>query len=180
LFLPLLDGRLVQFFHSHQLKYSYFILKLYCVECTAVGSSIYCYGGIFTTPTQNIPQSDTWSIDVSADFTVSSASWTNVTHYGDFATTASGFEVIVPLKDGVSFLVNGGISAPLNQSEVNQTTVFNTATKTWSSVNSTGITQARQHTAAIDTNGRIWLWGGLRYMIALKLSAALSHKPPFC
>ena len=126
-----------------------------------------------------MPQSDTWSIDVSADFTVSSASWTNVTHNGDFATTPSGFEVMVPLKDGVSFLVNGGISTPLNQSEVNQTTVFNTATKTWSTVNSTGITQARQHTAAIDTNGRIWLWGGLRYMIALKPSTP-SHKPPLC
>jgi hypothetical protein len=140
------------------------------VECTAVERSIYCYGGIFTTPAQNFPQSDTWSIDVSADFSLSSASWTNVTHNNDFATTACGFEVIVPLKDGVSFLVNGGMSSPFNQSEVNQTTIFNTVTKTWTAVNSTGITQARQHTAAIDVNGRIWLWGGLRYLVTLKNS----------
>ncbi|GAB5585494.1 hypothetical protein Unana1_00394 [Umbelopsis nana] len=68
---------------------------------------------------------------------------------------------MVPLADGVSFLVNGGLSVPFNQSEVNQTTVFNTATKTWTSINSTGITQARQHQAVIDGNGRIWFWGGV-------------------
>ncbi|KAG2175112.1 hypothetical protein INT44_007590 [Umbelopsis vinacea] len=130
-------------------------------ECTAVGKSIYCYGGIFTTPAQNSPQSDTWSIDVSTDFALNSASWTNVTHNGDFATTPCGFEAMVPLKDGVSFLVNGGMSIPFNQSEVNQTTIFNTVTKTWTAVNSSGIVQARQHTASIDASGRVWLWGGL-------------------
>lgn len=72
---------------------------------------------------------------------------------------------MTPLNDGVSFLVNGGLSTPFNQSEVNQTTVFNTVTKTWSTVNSTGITQARQHQAVIDTSGRIWFWGGVRYQI---------------
>ncbi|KAJ2955495.1 hypothetical protein NQZ79_g8510 [Umbelopsis isabellina] len=130
-------------------------------QCSVVTTTIYCYGGIFTTPEANFPQSDTWSVDVSKDFTLSSASWTNVTENGDFATTPTGFGIMTPLNDGVSFLVNGGLSTPLNQSEVNQTTVFNTATKTWSTVNSTGITQARQHTAVIDTSGRIWFWGGV-------------------
>lgn len=69
---------------------------------------------------------------------------------------------MVPLSDGVSFLINGGMSVPFNQSEVNQTTVFNTATKSWTSVNSSGIVQTRQHQAVIDTTGRIWFWGGVR------------------
>ncbi|KAG2174752.1 hypothetical protein INT43_005810 [Umbelopsis isabellina] len=130
-------------------------------QCSAVASTIYCYGGIFTTPEANFPQSDTWSIDVSKDFSLASASWTNVTENGDFVTTPTGFGIMTPLNDGVSFLVNGGLSTPFNQSEVNQTTVFNTATKTWSTVNSTGITQARQHQAVTDASGRIWFWGGV-------------------
>ena len=139
---------------------------LLTLECSVVSQTIYCYGGIFTTPDQNFPQSDTWSIDVSKDFSLTTPSWTNVSHNNAFVTTPSGFGNMVPLADGVSFLVNGGLSVPLNQSEVNQTTVFNTATNTWTSINSTGITQARQHQAVIDGNGRIWFWGGVRYASA--------------
>ncbi|GAB5593201.1 Leucine-zipper-like transcriptional regulator 1 [Umbelopsis nana] len=43
---------------------------------------------------------------------------------------------MVPLPDSVSFLINGGLSTPLNKPEVNQTTVFNTFTH------------------------QVWYWGG--------------------
>jgi hypothetical protein len=73
------------------------------------------------------------------------------------------FGVMVPLNDGVSFLINGGYTFPFNSSEANQTTIFNTKTKAWTSVNSSDSIQTAQHQAVIGRNGKIWFWGGVRY-----------------
>ncbi|KAI8576783.1 hypothetical protein K450DRAFT_283121 [Umbelopsis ramanniana AG] len=125
--------------------------------CAAVQRKVFCYGGydIYGNIT-----SDTWSIDASTDFALSGPSWTNITD-NNFVTTATGYGVGVALNDGVSFLVNGGLSNPTNTTETNQTTVLNTATNTWTAINSSLITQTRQHTAVVDANGKVWLWGGV-------------------
>jgi N-acetylneuraminic acid mutarotase len=107
--------------------------------------------------------SDTWSLDTSNNFTLSTPTWTNVTQYNNFVTTPTAFGIAVALSDVVSFLINGGVSTPANTSETNQTTVFNTATNTWTAINSTITYQTRQHAAIVDSAGKIWLWGGVRY-----------------
>ncbi|KAG2171886.1 hypothetical protein INT44_006115 [Umbelopsis vinacea] len=126
--------------------------------CAAVQRKVFCYGGynIYGNIT-----SDTWSIDASNNFALSQPTWTNVADNNNFVTTATGYGIGVALNDGVSFLINGGLSYPANTTETNQTTILNTATNTWSTINSSLITQTRQHTAVVDANGKIWLWGGL-------------------
>ncbi|CAO3670451.1 unnamed protein product [Umbelopsis ramanniana] len=88
------------------------------------------------------------------------ASWNNVSHNNDFITTPILRGVILPLADGVSFLVNGGETTPRNTSEVNQTTIFNTENRTWSALNITNITQATERRAVVDSFGKFWFWGG--------------------
>ncbi|KAI9277320.1 hypothetical protein BC943DRAFT_340945 [Umbelopsis sp. AD052] len=126
--------------------------------CAAVQRKVVCYGGydIYGNIT-----SDAWSFDASSNFALSQPIWTNVADNNNFVPTATGYGVGVALNDGVSFLINGGLSVPVNTTETNQTTVLNTATNTWSAINSSLITQTRQHTAAVDANGKIWLWGGV-------------------
>lgn len=92
----------------------------------------------------------------------------------DFQPTPTAFGVMAPLTDGMSLLVNGGVTSFLNASEanqtqtnvyveVNQTTVYNTVTREWTSINSSVIAQTRKHQAVIDANGKVWCFGGLRY-----------------
>jgi N-acetylneuraminic acid mutarotase len=128
--------------------------------CAAVQHKIFCYGG--RDKSENIV-SDTWSLDTSNNFALSTPTWTNVTHKNNFVTTPTALGIAVALNDGVSFLINGGLSTPANISETNQTTVFNTATNTWTAINSTASTQTYEHAAIVDSTGKIWLWGGTRY-----------------
>lgn len=127
--------------------------------CGAVQRKIVCYGGYNS---NGDITADTWSIDASSNFALSTPTWTNVTHNDNFVTTPAGYAIGVALNDGVSFLINGGLSNPTNTTETNQTTVLNTATNTWNTVNSSTSTQTRQHAAVIDATGKIWLWGGVR------------------
>jgi hypothetical protein len=128
--------------------------------CTVLQQNIFCYGGI---DNSNNPIGDTWSLDVSVRFSLSMAFWNNVSHTNDFITTPTFAGVILPLADGVSFLLNGGETSPRNMSEANQTTVFNTESRTWSTLNIENITQARGRSAVVDSFGKFWFWGGSRY-----------------
>jgi hypothetical protein len=126
--------------------------------------------------------SDTWSLGLANNFDLTNPPWSNVSYNGDFRPTPAAFNVMVSLPDSVSFLINGGLSTPLNKFEVNQTTVFNTFTHQWTTINSSTLTQTRQHSAAIDANGRVWYWGGFRYdniirsQFSLPTSLTLSNR----
>ena len=127
--------------------------------CTVLQRTIFCYGGYDNSEN---PIGDTWSLDVSVQFSLAMTSWNNVSHNNDFITTPILRGVILPLADGVSFLVNGGQTTPRNTSEVNQTTIFNTESRIWSTLNITNITQATERRAVVDPFGKFWFWGGYR------------------
>jgi hypothetical protein len=106
------------------------------------------------------------------NFDLSNPTWINIAHEGSVDSTPAAFDIMVPLIDGFSFLINGGLSSPQNVSEANQTSVFSTITKQWTAINSTTIAQTRQHRAVIDVNGRVWCWGGFRYVTKSPIYAA--------
>lgn len=132
----------------------------YFVDCVPLGSSIYCYGGEYKAAGRaGAILSDTWSLDVVNNFDLSNPNWKNVSYSEGFKPTPTAFNAMIPLLDGVSFLIHGGLTMP----EVNQTTIFNTVTKQWASISSTAVTQIGQYQAVIDASGRIWCWenGGM-------------------
>jgi hypothetical protein len=134
------------------------------IVCSMVQRKIFCYGGY---DVSNNILSDTWSLDASNNFTLATPNWNNIMPSNNFVTTPAGYAVSVALNDGVSFLVNGGMSTPRNVSETNQTIILNTATNAWTAINSTQNVQTRQHQAVVDSTGKIWLWGGVRYHSSL-------------
>lgn len=143
----------------------YFIYASFAfIDCVNIGNSIYCYGGDARAAGVDTILSDIWELSAVNKFDLSNPTWINIAHEGSVDSTPAAFDIMVPLTDGISFLINGGLSSPQNVSEANQTSVFSTITRQWTAINSTAIVQTRQHRAVIDVNGRVWCWGGFRYV----------------
>jgi hypothetical protein len=128
-----------------------------------VGTSIYCYGGDNRAAGVDAILSDTLELSVASDFAVSNPTWNNIT-WTNLPQTPIAFGTMNSLTDGISIAINGGLTAPAGVAESNQTIVFNTVSKDWKAINSSLIAQTRDHQSVIDANGKIWYFGGLRYI----------------
>ncbi|KAG2182567.1 hypothetical protein INT43_007498 [Umbelopsis isabellina] len=132
----------------------------WATNCAIVQTSIYCYGGDNRVAGVDTTLSDTWALDVGSTFAVSHPSWTNIS-WSNLPNTPRALGTMNALTDGISLVINGGVTAPAGLAEINQTIAFNTVTKDWKAINSSLIAQTRDHQSVIDANDKIWYFGGL-------------------
>lgn len=137
------------------------IEQAHFADCAIIQTSVYCYGGDNRMAGADTTLSDTWALDVSSTFAVSHPTWTNIT-WSNLPKAPRAFGTMNALTDGISLVINGGLTAPAGIAENNQTIALNTITKDWKAINSSLIAQTRDHQSVIDANGKIWYFGGLR------------------
>ncbi|KAG1454177.1 hypothetical protein G6F55_007747 [Rhizopus delemar] len=119
---------------------------------------IYCYGGT----SDQKPTSDHYMLDVSQDFSLSSAvnSWQTVPS-GDYVLEPNSLFTMVPFNS--SYLIHGGLGyGSTQQYRKNLTVLFDATTQAWKTVSDNETVSSREATGTLDSLGRIWYWGGLR------------------
>ncbi|KAI8989449.1 hypothetical protein BDB01DRAFT_542227 [Pilobolus umbonatus] len=125
--------------------------------CTIINQTIYCYGGTVNQRTS----SEHYSLDVSRDFVISKAynTWRSLSPE-NFQLEPNSLFSIVGLND--SYIIYGGLGFGTPSIVLkNITTQYFVNNNTWTSIQSGGVTPSRESTATLDSNNRIWVWGGI-------------------
>ncbi|KAI9015267.1 hypothetical protein CLU79DRAFT_765894 [Phycomyces nitens] len=133
--------------------------------CAVLDDTLYCYGGAMYIAGQGTPTSlsEHLSLDLRHSFSIPEylSNWKSIDNLTNFRLEPNSYFSIVAQPSSQSYVISGGIGYNNGSSLINPTTVYNASTDTWSSVNTTGITQRFGHTGVLEPDNSVLFWGGL-------------------